>query len=51
MTIARLRSRKTITAVGIAFAMQEVSTVPATERDAPLDLVLTEKEVIDLRGR
>ena len=50
MTIARLRSRKTITAVGIAFAMQEVSTVPATERDARLDLVLTEREAIAIKG-
>jgi 5-formyltetrahydrofolate cyclo-ligase len=29
--------------------MQEVSRVPAEERDARLDLVLTESEVIDLR--
>jgi len=50
MTIARLRSRKTVTAVGIAFAMQEVSTVPATERDARLDLVLTEREAIRING-
>ena len=49
MTIAGLRARKTVTAVGIAFAAQEVSSVPKTERDARLDLVLTEKEVIDLR--
>jgi 5-formyltetrahydrofolate cyclo-ligase len=48
MTIARLRSRKTVTAVGIAFAMQEVPKVPATERDARLDLVLTEKEAITI---
>jgi len=46
MTIARLRSRKTVTAVGIAFAAQEVPAVPATERDARLDLVLTENEAI-----
>ncbi len=50
MTIARLRSRKAVTAVGIAFAMQEVSTVPSTERDARLDLVLTEREVIAIKG-
>jgi 5-formyltetrahydrofolate cyclo-ligase len=50
MTIARLRSRKAVTAVGIAFAMQEVSTVPATERDARLDLVLTEREAIAIKG-
>ena len=50
MTIARLRSLKQIIAVGIAFAAQEIATVPATPRDARLDLVLTEHEVIDLRG-
>jgi 5-formyltetrahydrofolate cyclo-ligase len=51
MTITDLRGRKAITAVGIAFAAQEVPAVPRTERDARLDLVLTEREVIDLRGR
>jgi len=51
MTISALRARKAITAVGIAFAVQEISSVPATERDARLDLVLTERETIDLRGR
>ncbi len=49
MTIARLRSRKAVTAVGIAFAAQEVPAVPATARDARLDLMLTEREVIDFR--
>jgi 5-formyltetrahydrofolate cyclo-ligase len=49
MTIAALRARKPATAVGIAFAAQEIAAVPATPRDARLDLVLTEKEVIDLR--
>jgi 5-formyltetrahydrofolate cyclo-ligase len=50
MTIARLRAIKPVIAVGIAFAAQEIATVPATARDEGLDLVLTEKEVIDLRG-
>jgi 5-formyltetrahydrofolate cyclo-ligase len=49
LTIAQLRGRKTIVAVGMAFAVQEVFTVPVTPRDAPLDLVLTEREVIDFR--
>ena len=49
-TIAGLRVRKTVTAVGIAFSAQEVSTVPITPRDSRLDLVLTEREIIDLRG-
>jgi 5-formyltetrahydrofolate cyclo-ligase len=50
MTIGRLRARKPVTAVGIAFAAQEVPKVPTSARDARLDLVLTEREVIDLRG-
>ena len=49
MTIAALRAKKTVTAVGLAFAAQEISSVPATPRDEALDLVLTEHEVIDLR--
>jgi 5-formyltetrahydrofolate cyclo-ligase len=49
MTINRLRAMKPITTVGIAFATQEIPKVPTTERDAQLDLVLTEREVIDCR--
>ena len=51
MTIARLRAHKAVTAVGIAFAAQEVPAVPSTPRDERLDLVLTEHETIDLRAR
>jgi 5-formyltetrahydrofolate cyclo-ligase len=50
LTIAQLRARKPIAAVGIAFAAQEVETVPRTAFDAQLDLVLTESETIDLRN-
>jgi len=50
MTIARARSIKAAVAVGISFAAQEIEQVPVTPRDARLDLVLTEREVIDLRG-
>jgi len=49
LTIAQLRGRKTLAAVGLAFAAQEVSSVPVTPRDARLDLVLTERGVIDFR--
>jgi 5-formyltetrahydrofolate cyclo-ligase len=49
MTIARLRARKPVTAIGIAFAVQEVPAVPATARDERLDLVLTENEVIEIK--
>jgi 5-formyltetrahydrofolate cyclo-ligase len=50
MTIAALRAVKTIAAIGLAFAKQEVPAVPVTARDALLDLVLTERELIDLRA-
>ena len=50
MTIAALRAKKTVLAVGIAFAAQEIAVVPTTPRDARLDLVLTEREVIDCRA-
>jgi len=49
MTINRLRSMKSVVAVGIAYAVQEVPQVPVTERDARLDLVLTERGVLDFR--
>ena len=50
LTIVQLRARKAVFAVGLAFAVQEVAAVPTTPRDALLDLVLTEREVLDLRG-
>ena len=50
MTIHRLRAVKKVIAVGVAFALQEIAKVPATERDERLDLVLTENETIDFRG-
>ena len=49
MTIRALRAKKKVIAIGIAFAAQEIPHVPATERDERLDLVLTEREIIDLR--
>ena len=50
MTINALRAKKKVVAIGIAFAAQEIAKVPATEHDARLDLVLTEREVIDFRS-
>jgi 5-formyltetrahydrofolate cyclo-ligase len=51
MTLGALRAKKTVHAVGIGFAAQEIASVPATPRDARLDLVLTEREVIDCRAQ
>ncbi len=50
MTITRLRGMKSVVAVGLAYAAQQVPEVPTTPRDARLDLVLTERDVIDCRG-
>src|SRR5204862_325342 len=41
LTIAALRAKKPIVAVGIAYAVQEIPALPITPRDARLDLVLT----------
>ena len=49
MTINALRAKKKVIAIGIGLAAQEIPRVPATERDARLDLVLTEREVVDFR--
>ena len=49
VTITSLRAQKPVTAIGVAFAPQEIAQVPITPRDAPLDMVLTEREVIDMR--
>jgi len=50
-TITALRARKAVVAVGLAYAAQEIAAVPFTPRDARLDLVLTEHEVIDCRAK
>ncbi len=50
MTINRLRGLKPVIAVGLAFAAQQVDRVPDMPHDERLDLVLTERETIDLRN-
>ena len=44
----RVLNRALIT-IGLAYATQHVAVIPFTPRDARLDLVLTEREVIDFR--
>lgn len=46
-TLAKLRAQHPGPAVGIAFACQEIAAVPEEDHDQPLDLILTEKELID----
>jgi 5-formyltetrahydrofolate cyclo-ligase len=47
LTLNALRAEKPVVAIGLAFAAQEIADVPALSHDARLDLVLTEREVID----
>ena len=49
-TLAHLRKLKPITAVGLAFAAQEIKVVPALAHDVALDYVLTEKKTFDFRS-
>jgi 5-formyltetrahydrofolate cyclo-ligase len=49
-TLAQLRKSKTVTAIGIAFAAQEVEAVPALQHDVALDYVLTETQLLDFRS-
>lgn len=50
-TLQDLRTIKKITVIGVAFAVQEIETVPRLPHDEQLDCVLTERELIDLRSR
>lgn len=45
-TLAALRHRKPVRAIGVAFACQEVLFLPREEHDQPLDLVVTERDTI-----
>ena len=49
-TLAHLRKMKAITAIGLAFAAQEIPAVPALSHDVALDYVLTETKAFDFRS-
>jgi 5-formyltetrahydrofolate cyclo-ligase len=49
-TLAALHKSRGFAAIGLAFARQEVASVPALQHDVPLDYVLTEKKVFDFRS-
>jgi 5-formyltetrahydrofolate cyclo-ligase len=49
-TLAHLRKTKPITAIGLAFAAQEIEAVPALQHDERLDYVLTETRLFDFRS-
>jgi 5-formyltetrahydrofolate cyclo-ligase len=45
-TLAVLRGRKAIRAIGIGYAAQEILYVPDEDHDQPLDLVVTDRETL-----
>ena len=45
-TLEVLRARGPVTAIGFAFAAQEVDEVPIEATDQPLDLIVTERGII-----
>jgi 5-formyltetrahydrofolate cyclo-ligase len=49
-TLAGLRARGPVVAVGFAFAAQEAEALPLEATDQPLDLIVTEAEVIACGG-
>ena len=44
-TLALLRNKKPVVAIGVAYAAQEVDRVPHGDHDQPMDFIMTEKEV------
>jgi 5-formyltetrahydrofolate cyclo-ligase len=48
-TLAELRAKKPVCAVGVAYASQEFPEVPHEEHDECLDYVLTERELMSCR--
>lgn len=49
-TLALLRSRKSVVAVGVAFAALEVPVVPHEDTDEALDWIVTERAAIRVSG-
>ncbi|UZE48401.1 5-formyltetrahydrofolate cyclo-ligase [Rhodopseudomonas sp. P2A-2r] len=49
-TFEVLHAAKPIIAIGVAFAVQEIDTVPAEPHDVQLDYVLTEARTFDFRS-
>lgn len=45
-TLQMLRERGVVQAIGLAFAAQELPLIPAEPFDQPLDLIVTDREVI-----
>ena len=49
-TLEQLRARRATLAIGFAYAAQEAAALPLEPTDQPLDMIVTEAGVIDLKG-
>ncbi|WP_439124378.1 5-formyltetrahydrofolate cyclo-ligase [Marivita sp.] len=47
-TLERLRAQRPTLAIGFAFATQEANDLPLEPTDQPLDMIVTEREVIEI---
>lgn len=45
-SLARIKEKKSVLCIGIAYSEQEVSSIPSLPHDQKLDIVITEKEII-----
>ncbi len=50
-TLELLRGRGPVLAIGFAYDAQEAAELPLEPTDQPLDMIVTESRVIDLRGQ
>jgi len=48
-TLAGLRARKRVAAVGVAYSVSEVEEIPVEPHDEPMDFILTEIELIEAK--
>ncbi|MFK7938683.1 MAG: 5-formyltetrahydrofolate cyclo-ligase [Roseovarius sp.] len=45
-TLERLRAKRSTLAIGFAFAAQEAETIPLEPTDQPLDMLITERDIL-----
>ena len=50
LTLAALRAKKSVVAIGVAYAVQETLFIPHDAHDQPLDFIVTDKEMIVCAG-
>ena len=50
-TLEKLRAKRATLAIGFAYADQAAEALPLESTDQPLDMIVTEGEIIDLAGR